>query len=197
MTHFEKASPEKQQAIINAGFLCFGQNGYQKTSSADVAKAAGISKASLFHYFGSKKELYLFLCGIAQRTILQKQYEGTQDYFESAGILIDVLSEVSERYPNILDFIITQTERRDYLQAEDLKDVDMERLLFGFDHLFEKVDWSRFRDEVDREVIRDLVRWSVIGNISKLKNQLSHRELFRRIRQFLQLLRPALYREEA
>lgn len=43
MVNFEKASQEKQRAIINAGFLCFGQKGYQKTSAADVAKAAGIA----------------------------------------------------------------------------------------------------------------------------------------------------------
>ena len=42
MTNFMKAPPEKQRVIINAGFLCFGQNGYQKASAADVAKAAGI-----------------------------------------------------------------------------------------------------------------------------------------------------------
>lgn len=194
MTNFMKAPPEKQRAIINAGFLCFGQNGYQKTSAADVAKAAGISKASLFHYFGSKRDMYLFLCSTAQRSIAQKRYEGTNDYFESALILVDALYEISELYPNILDFIIIQSERRDYLQADELKDTNLDKLLFNFDYFFRNVNWSHFRDGVDREMIKDLVRWIVIGNISKLKNQVSHKEIFDRIRQHLMLLPPAIYR---
>lgn len=194
MMNFEKTSPEKQKAIINAGFLCFGQNGYQKTSASDVAKAAGISKASLFHYFGSKKEMYLFLCSTAQRVIARKNYEGSRDYFESAALLIDVLSEISELYPNILDFIITQTERRDYLQADDLRDVDMNKLLFDFDYLFENVDWNLFQDAINREMIKDLVRWIVIGNISKLKDSQTHKEIFDRIRQHLKIIQPAMYR---
>lgn len=70
MVNFEKASQEKQRAIINAGFLCFGQNGYQKTSAADVAKAAGISKASLFHYFGSKGNVPF--CAVQRNVLLNK-----------------------------------------------------------------------------------------------------------------------------
>ena len=194
MVNFEKASQEKQRAIINAGFLCFGQNGYQKTSAADVAKAAGISKASLFHYFGSKKEMYLFLCSTAQRAIEQKHYVGNTDYFECAAHLIDVLSEISELYPNILDFIITQTERRDYLKADELMDVDLNKLLFDFDTMFEHVDWTLFQDRINREMIKDLVRWIVIGNISKLKDRQTHREIFDRIRQYLSIIQPALYR---
>lgn len=193
LSNFEKTPPEKQRSIINAGFLCFGQNGYQKTSAADVAKAAGISKASLFHYFGSKKEMYLFLCSTAQRAIKQKHCEGTTDYFESALLLVDVLYEISELYPNILDFIILQSERRDYLQAEELKDIDIDKLLFDFDYLFERVNWNRFQTGIDRDTIKDLVNWIVVGNISKLKDQLSHREIFDRIRQYLRIIQPAMY----
>lgn len=195
MMNFEKVSPEKQRAIINAGFLCFGQNGYQKTSAADVAKTAGISKASLFYYFGSKKDMYLFLCGTAQRAITQKLSEGSRDYFESAALLIDALYEISELFPNILDFIIIQSERRDYLKAAELRDVGLDKLLFDFDYVFENVDWRRFNDDVDREMIKDLVRWIVIGNISKLKDQLTYKEIFDRIRQYLRLIQPALYRD--
>ena len=42
---------EKQQAIINAGYRVFSQNSYKKSPMNDIAEAAGISKALLFHYF--------------------------------------------------------------------------------------------------------------------------------------------------
>ena len=52
---------EKQRAILNAGFHVFSQNTYKKSPMSEIAEAAGISKALLFHYFQNKKELYLFL----------------------------------------------------------------------------------------------------------------------------------------
>ena len=52
---------EKQSAILNAGFHVFSQNTYKKSPMSEIAEAAGISKALLFHYFRNKRELYLFL----------------------------------------------------------------------------------------------------------------------------------------
>ena len=42
---------DKQDIIVNAALTCFGINGYKKTSISDIAAAAGISKALIFHYF--------------------------------------------------------------------------------------------------------------------------------------------------
>lgn len=52
---------EKQQRIMNAGWRVFSQNSYKKSPMSEIAGAAGISKALLFHYFANKRELYLFL----------------------------------------------------------------------------------------------------------------------------------------
>ena len=54
---------EKQQSILNAGFHVFAQNTYKKSPMSEIALAAGISKALLFHYFHNKKELYRQFCG--------------------------------------------------------------------------------------------------------------------------------------
>ena len=52
---------EKQQAILNAGYRVFSQNTYKKSPVSEIAAEAGISKSLLFHYFGNKRGLYLFL----------------------------------------------------------------------------------------------------------------------------------------
>ncbi|MEZ4864820.1 MAG: helix-turn-helix domain-containing protein [Caldilineaceae bacterium] len=51
---------EKEQ-ILEACLTVFAQHGYANTSTAMLAEAAGISKALIFHHFGSKKDLYLAL----------------------------------------------------------------------------------------------------------------------------------------
>jgi len=58
---FYALPPEKQARIINAGFRVFARNSYKKSPVSEIADAAGISKALLFHYFRNKHELYLFL----------------------------------------------------------------------------------------------------------------------------------------
>ena len=40
---------EKQQTIINAGYRVFSQNSYKNSPMSEIAAAAGISKALLFH----------------------------------------------------------------------------------------------------------------------------------------------------
>ena len=44
--------------ILDAAVLAFGQNGYKRTTLADVAERAGISPGTVSHYFGSKAALF-------------------------------------------------------------------------------------------------------------------------------------------
>ncbi|HYE82062.1 MAG TPA: TetR/AcrR family transcriptional regulator [Clostridia bacterium] len=48
-----------KEKILDACLSVFARYGYENTSVAMLAEAAGISKALIFHHFKSKKELYL------------------------------------------------------------------------------------------------------------------------------------------
>jgi TetR/AcrR family transcriptional regulator len=43
----------------------FANRGFAATSMADIASAAGVSKATVFHHYGSKRQLYASLVGDA------------------------------------------------------------------------------------------------------------------------------------
>ena len=90
---------EKQQRIINAGFQVFSDTSYRRAPVSDVAKAAGISKALLFHYFKNKKEFYLFLWGKAVETgtrILKRKLRIIRDYPHLAGFILRAVQEPEE-----------------------------------------------------------------------------------------------------
>jgi TetR/AcrR family transcriptional regulator len=53
--------------ILAAAAALFAENGYDGTSMHAIAVRAGVSKANLFHHFGSKKELYLAVVRTACR----------------------------------------------------------------------------------------------------------------------------------
>ena len=48
---------EKQQHIVSAALELFTQNGYAATSTAKIAKAAGVSEGLIFRHFKNKKGL--------------------------------------------------------------------------------------------------------------------------------------------
>ena len=71
--------------IINGAMKCFSIHGYEKASMADIAKEAGVSKALLFHYFETKKKLFLYLWNLtAEKTresLVASDVEGDKDFF--------------------------------------------------------------------------------------------------------------------
>jgi AcrR family transcriptional regulator len=49
---------ERRRQLLDAGALLFAQNSFDEISMREVAAAAGVSKALLYHYFPSKIELF-------------------------------------------------------------------------------------------------------------------------------------------
>jgi len=52
---------KRKEKIFEAALFCFNETGYDKTNSETIAAKAGISKGGLFHYFKTKKQLFLEL----------------------------------------------------------------------------------------------------------------------------------------
>lgn len=54
---FQRQSPG-EAAILDAAVQLFSTNGYDAVSMREVASAAGVSKANIYHHFASKEKLY-------------------------------------------------------------------------------------------------------------------------------------------
>jgi AcrR family transcriptional regulator len=48
----------KRASIVDAAAGCFAEKGFERTTTADICRAAGISSGSLFHYFPSKRAMF-------------------------------------------------------------------------------------------------------------------------------------------
>lgn len=57
---FEQQDRAKQSKIIEAGIKEFSQKSYSDSSTDKIVQSCGISKGLLFHYFGSKKNFYIY-----------------------------------------------------------------------------------------------------------------------------------------
>ena len=72
---FYSLPKEKQQAILRADYRVFSRHSYKQSPMREIAEAAGISKALLFHYFRNKRELYLYLwnqCAVATISVMDQ-----------------------------------------------------------------------------------------------------------------------------
>ncbi|MCI5145255.1 MAG: TetR/AcrR family transcriptional regulator, partial [Candidatus Electrothrix sp. AR3] len=58
----EQKKKETRAAIMEAALTLFGERGYEHTSIAALAKAAGIGKGTIYSYFKSKNEILLAFC---------------------------------------------------------------------------------------------------------------------------------------
>lgn len=74
-----KEPEERKQEILDTALRLFSENGYEKTSIADIAKAIGVAQGLCYRYFPSKEAL--FDSAIEQyANILVEQYAGVEQY---------------------------------------------------------------------------------------------------------------------
>jgi AcrR family transcriptional regulator len=113
-----KELPEKRQAaILKAAFKCFAKHGYRKASMNDIAQSAHISKALLFHYFGTKKDLYIYLLEHCSRVILGgidfDRVFAEDDFFERMRLGTEMKIVRFKRYPYVFQFAISALNEPD------------------------------------------------------------------------------------
>ncbi|CAI3643865.1 TetR/AcrR family transcriptional regulator [Clostridium neonatale] len=79
-----------KERIINIALEEFAQNGYQSASTNVICKKAKVSKGLLYHYYGSKENLYLSVL----RYFIDKFKENITIYIEESNKKgIDYISE--------------------------------------------------------------------------------------------------------
>lgn len=86
----------KRRAILDAAAGCFAMKGFEKTTTAEICRAAGISTGSLFHYFPNKRAVFV---GIFE-----------QDADETAALLA-AAGEIEDPWESILHVVVQVSEQ--------------------------------------------------------------------------------------
>ncbi len=193
---------EKQNTIINAALETFGTNGYKKTSVSDIAAAAGISKAMIFHYFGTKKDLYFYLlnyCGsLMMGEITEKFNHNVTDFFDRLVMATTIKMSVIKKHPAILSFLYSV-----YFETNEEVRGGIIELLSRSEGLrntiaFDGMDYSKFKEGVDVTLIMKMLTWMAEG-FSGPSKSMKESELDAKLGEFyeaMELLRRNLYKEE-
>ena len=173
---FKSLKVEKQERIINAAIKEFVQSGFDKASTNEIVKEAGISKGSLFNYFNNKKDLYFYLIEHSVQ-VVEKIYDlidlNEPDIFIRLEKLGFKKLEIQRKYPQVFDFLFSLTqEESDEVRKEIKQKIDS---IFnqGIALVYEKIDYSKFRDDIDIQKAIEILTWTMRGFGDKAINQLS------------------------
>jgi AcrR family transcriptional regulator len=84
----------KRTAIVDAAAGCFAEKGFERTTTADICRAAGISSGSLFHYFPSKRAVFtaIFTDDAAETA---ERLETAAKAGDPLAALLDVVEELA------------------------------------------------------------------------------------------------------
>lgn len=198
---------EKRDVIINSALEEFALKGYDLASTNEIVKTAGISKGALFHYFSSKKDLFLFLCDYVFDVVKQEFYEQIGHCkgdliarYRRAAVL---KANVYSRYPQLFDFVKQLTRERSAVIAGELKEKLLQITAYGYEQLLDHLDESLFRDDVPANKIRDLIIWTAEGYgnrmVEKMQNlnlpEIDMDELNYDFDEYLNVMRKCFYKQ--
>jgi AcrR family transcriptional regulator len=101
-----------RERILEAAEAFFGERGYSGTRLHHIAERVGVQKASLFHYFPSKEELYRAVLehsvGDAERTITHA-LESRNTPLERVCLLIESWIDLVAAHPQRLKILLRQS----------------------------------------------------------------------------------------
>lgn len=158
---FENLIEDKKQRILEACIVEFADKGYEKASTNAIIKDAKISKGILFHYFGNKKSLFLYIVEYCIQFIITeyKKYplEKSKDIFERIIEFGMIKLQISHANPDITKLIVhafmnTPEGIRTEIQ-ERYKQLSLEFL----PSIFKDIDSSKFRNGVNPEKALEIV----------------------------------------
>lgn len=75
----QRRTEQKQQNIISVALELFAAHGVDRVSMDEIAAKAHVSKVTMYHYFGSKEELY----ARAIKTYIDETLAATEKLFDS------------------------------------------------------------------------------------------------------------------
>lgn len=200
---FKNIDPEKKDRIINSALEEFSKNRFDKASTNNIVKNAGISKGLLYHYFTSKKNLYdhleIFAIEIMVNAILEEINWEESDIFARIKQIILIKSKVIARYPSLVEFSEVMYENK---SIDEIKEIVETYIPDIYNKIYYRnIDFTLFKEDVDVQKSIKITQWTMeklgeeMATISKkLNGKIDFQGLVKEVDEYLKMLKEAFYR---
>ena len=110
----ERTKADTRRALVDAASELFAERGVQATTMDDIAEAAGMSRTSVFNYFGHKE---MILCEIGARYVheIASPLRGANrsNPGQAFSAVTDALAELASRQPALIAAVARETTHPD------------------------------------------------------------------------------------
>lgn len=203
---FLNLDKEKQERILNAAMKEFAQKGFDNASTNEIVKEANIGKGMLFHYFKSKKDLFLFLydytLGVLMSELYGKIELSEKDVLKRIRQFLSVKYVLVGKHPDMFDFIKAANLEESEEVKECLDNKNNEQLHYGYAKVLEDIDTSKFKDNTDINKAINVILWT-LERISEKEQEkskalslaeLRYNEVLNEVDSYIDLFRNTFYK---
>ncbi|SHH78590.1 TetR/AcrR family transcriptional regulator [Clostridium grantii] len=151
----DELNKEKKDNIINYAMEEFATSGYDKASTNTIVQKAGISKGSIFQYFGNKKMMFFYLYDYAENIIevyLTNYVDFKHpDLFYRIEELMNQLAMLLIKHPNVMNFVDAAKSEENLEILNEVKKRKRASTDILVKRVFNNVDLTLFKENVDYE----------------------------------------------
>ncbi|MFT5872549.1 MAG: TetR/AcrR family transcriptional regulator [Clostridium sp.] len=171
---FLNINSEKQERILEAAIREFADKGFEKASTNEIVKEAGISKGILFHYFKNKKNLFLFTFDYSLELCMDEFFKKVdleeKDFFGKLRQISSYKLELVNKYPGIFKFFEVVIGEECIEIKNEIGERKKKLTDSNYSKVFNNIDVSKFRDGVDVSRSINIIMWTLEGlGTSELK----------------------------
>lgn len=167
---------ERRDAILNSALKEFTLRGFDDASTNVIAKEAGISKALMFHYVSNKQELFLVVYDFFSNLMKKDYFElinyDEKDIFNRLRQSYILQIKLMEKYPWILEYSKLSSKTRSSEINREIEKRKQKEYANCYPKLFDDIDISQFRKELDIEKCKQIIFWSNIGFTNQLLDEI-------------------------
>ena len=158
---------EKKSKILDAAYSVFVKKGYSDTTMDDIVKESKMSKGAIYHYYSSKKDLFLSLIDHWETYSFPDFYsKGNRDK-SASEILMNLSSIVLDVFNNKKHVFLAEVE----FWALSNKDQDVkeksrllyDKLLYLFELILQKGIREKEFNNIDTKVVAMTILTSLQG----------------------------------
>jgi len=143
---------KKKSLILKVAQELFAKFGFFKTTVDEIAKAARMGKASLYHYFKGKEEIY--------KNVIEKESQILHEKIQEA------ISREDNPYKKLKAFVLTRMKCLNELS--NIYNALKNNNLLKHYHFIEKIREKDFHREI--ETVKSILREGIQKNIFAIKD---------------------------
>tara|TARA_B100000676_G_C17741213_1_gene661475 strand:+ start:101 stop:706 length:606 start_codon:yes stop_codon:yes gene_type:complete len=155
----------KQNKILEAAYTVFVEKGYSETTMDDIVRQSKMSKGAIYHYYNSKKALFISLIDHWETYSFPDFYTKNKENKTASKILKDISNVVYDVYKTKKHVFLAEVEFWSLANKDD-EVKEKSKVLYGkLLYLFELIIKKGIREKEFKKIDTKVVAMSILSSL--------------------------------